>query len=45
VPSASEYYTQRLDTLNNGYDKLIESLSQRLRTAIEVNGAKNLVSV
>lgn len=42
-PGASEVYTQRLDNLNLKYESLVQLLSQRLRTAIEVSGAEGLV--
>ncbi|XP_055855310.1 microtubule-actin cross-linking factor 1 isoform X30 [Episyrphus balteatus] len=41
-PGATVYYTQSLDNLNNKYERLLEALSQRLKTAIEVNGADGL---
>lgn len=44
-PGASEVYSLRLDTLNAKYESLVQMLSQRLRTAIEVNGAQGLVSI
>lgn len=43
-PGANEVYTERLDTLNIKFQRLLEQLSQRLRTAIEVSGADGLVS-
>lgn len=43
-PGAAEVYSQRLDSLNTNYESLVQLLSQRLRTAIEVNGADGLVS-
>lgn len=43
-PGATQYYSQRLDILNTKYDRLLEQLSQRLKTAIEVNGSDGLVS-
>ena len=43
-PGATQYYSQRLDILNMKYDRLLEQLSQRLKTAIEVNGSDGLVS-
>lgn len=43
-PGATQYYSQRLDNLNTKYDRLLEQLSQRLKTAIEVNGSDGLVS-
>jgi hypothetical protein len=43
-PGANEVYSQRLDQLNNKYERLLEMLSKRLRTAVEVNGADGLVS-
>ena len=43
-PGATQYYSQRLDNLNMKYDRLLEQLSQRLKTAIEVNGSDGLVS-
>lgn len=43
-PGANEIYTERLDALNNKFQRLLEQLSQRLRTAIEVSGAEGLVS-
>lgn len=44
-PGATQYYSQRLDNLNTKYDRLLEQLSQRLKTAIEVNGSVGLVSI
>ena len=44
-PGASEVYSQRLDSLNTNYESLVQLLSQRLKTAIEVNGADGLVSI
>ncbi|CRK91723.1 CLUMA_CG005357, isoform G [Clunio marinus] len=41
-PGATEVYSQRLDSLNTKYESLVQLLSQRLRTAIEVNGAEGL---
>ncbi|KRJ99249.1 uncharacterized protein Dyak_GE13333, isoform F [Drosophila yakuba] len=41
-PGATQYYSQRLDNLNTKYDRLLEQLSQRLKTAIEVNGSDGL---
>ncbi|XP_037914658.1 microtubule-actin cross-linking factor 1 isoform X36 [Hermetia illucens] len=41
-PGATEVYSQRLDILNLKYERLLETLSQRLKTAIEVNGADGL---
>lgn len=43
-PGANEVYTERLDTLNTKFQRLLEQLSQRLKTAIEVSGADGLVS-
>lgn len=43
-PGAQEVFTQRLDNLNANYESLVQMLSQRLRTAIEVSGAEGLVS-
>lgn len=43
-PGANEVYTERLDTLNTKFQRLLEQLTQRLRTAIEVSGADGLVS-
>jgi hypothetical protein len=43
-PGANEVYSHRLDQLNSKYERLLEMLSKRLRTAIEVNGADGLVS-
>lgn len=43
-PGALEVYGQKLDHLNTSYESLVQMLSQRLRTAIEVNGAEGLVS-
>lgn len=43
-PGANEVYTERLDTLNAKFQRLLEQLSQRLKTAIEVSGADGLVS-
>lgn len=37
-------FSQRLDNLNANYEALVQTLSQRLRTAIEVGGAEGLVS-
>lgn len=42
-PGAAEVFTQRLDNLNLKYESLVQLLSQRLRTAIEVSGAEGLV--
>ncbi|XP_053967039.1 microtubule-actin cross-linking factor 1 isoform X18 [Anastrepha ludens] len=39
---AAKYFNQRLITLNTKYSRLLELLSQRLKTAIEVNGSKSL---
>lgn len=44
VPGATEVWSERLDTLNNKFERLLEALSQRLKTAAEVNGAEGLVS-
>lgn len=44
-PGANEVYTERLDTLNTKFQRLLEQLAQRLKTAIEVSGAEGLVSV
>ncbi|XP_037953237.1 dystonin isoform X24 [Teleopsis dalmanni] len=41
-PGATQYYSHRLDALNIKYDRLLEQLSQRLKTAIEVNGSDGL---
>ncbi|XP_055591384.1 dystonin isoform X13 [Uranotaenia lowii] len=41
-PGATEVYSRRLDGLNGRYESLIEQLTQRLKTAIEVNGADGL---
>lgn len=43
-PGANEVYTERLDTLNTKFQRLLEQLAQRLKTAIEVSGAEGLVS-
>lgn len=43
-PGATEVYSKRLDTLNSRFESLFEQLTQRLKTAIEVNGADGLVS-
>lgn len=43
-PGANEVYTERLDALNTKFQRLLEQLSQRLKTAIEVSGADGLVS-
>lgn len=43
-PGANEVYTERLDTLNINFQSLLERLTQRLKTAIEVSGADGLVS-
>lgn len=43
-PGATQYYSQCLDLLNTKYERLLEQLSQRLKTAIEVNGSDGLVS-
>lgn len=43
-PGATEVFTQRLDELNRKFEKLLESLSQRLKTAVEVGGVDGLVS-
>ncbi|XP_037959456.1 uncharacterized protein LOC119688867, partial [Teleopsis dalmanni] len=42
-PGATQYYSHRLDALNIKYDRLLEQLSQRLKTAIEVNGSDGLL--
>lgn len=44
IPGATEVWSERLDTLNNKFERLLEALSQRLKTAVEVNGAEGLVS-
>lgn len=44
-PGANQVYTERLDSLNTKYQRLLEHLSQRLKTAIEVNGSDGLVSI
>lgn len=44
-PGANEVYTERLDTLNTKFQRLLELLSQRLKTAIEVSGTEGLVSI
>lgn len=44
VPGATEVWSGRLDTLNTKFERLLEALSQRLKTAVEVNGAEGLVS-
>lgn len=44
-PGANEVYTERLDALNTKFQRLLEQLSQRLKTAIEVSGADGLVSI
>ncbi|XP_017463645.1 PREDICTED: microtubule-actin cross-linking factor 1 isoform X3 [Rhagoletis zephyria] len=41
-PGAAKYYSHHLATLNTKYSRLLEILSQRLITAIEVNGSQNL---
>lgn len=43
-PGANEVYTERLDILNTKFQRLLEQLTQRLKTAIEVSGAEGLVS-
>lgn len=43
-PGANEVYTERLDVLNTKFQRLLEQLTQRLKTAIEVSGADGLVS-
>lgn len=43
-PGANEVYTERLDALNTKFQRLLEQLAQRLKTAIEVSGAEGLVS-
>jgi hypothetical protein len=43
-PGAAEVYSKRLDNLNVKFESLIDQLTKRLRTAIEVNGADGLVS-
>lgn len=43
-PGANEVYTERLDALNTKFQRLLEQLTQRLKTAIEVSGADGLVS-
>lgn len=37
---AAKFYAQGLDTLNEKYERLLEQLYQRLKTAIEVSGAE-----
>jgi len=44
-PGCTEYYSSRLDQLNKKYERLLEQLSQRLKTAIEVDGSNGLVSI
>lgn len=44
IPGATEVWSERLDNLNNKFERLLEALSQRLKTAVEVNGAEGLVS-
>uniref|UniRef100_A0A182FBS5 Calponin-homology (CH) domain-containing protein n=2 Tax=Anopheles albimanus TaxID=7167 RepID=A0A182FBS5_ANOAL len=41
-PGATEVYSKRLDSLNSRFESLFEQLTQRLKTAIEVNGADGL---
>ncbi|XP_054090020.1 microtubule-actin cross-linking factor 1 isoform X18 [Zeugodacus cucurbitae] len=41
-PGAAEYYRLSLATLNAKYNRLLELLTQRLRTAVEVNDINNL---
>lgn len=43
-PGASEVYSERLDALNGKFEMLLEMLSLRLRTAMELNGYSELVS-
>lgn len=43
-PGANEVFSMRLDNLNTKYENLVQALSQRLKTAIEVSGADGLVS-
>lgn len=43
-PGATEVFSHRLDELNRKFEKLLESLSQRLKTAVEVSGVDGLVS-
>lgn len=43
-PGAGEVYSERLDVLNNKFETLLEMLSLRLRTAMELNGHTELVS-
>uniref|UniRef100_A0A182MWP9 Uncharacterized protein n=1 Tax=Anopheles culicifacies TaxID=139723 RepID=A0A182MWP9_9DIPT len=42
-PGATDVYSKRLDTLNVRFETLLEQLTQRLKTAIEVNGADGLI--
>lgn len=42
---ADDVYSRRLDQLNGKFERLVESLNQRIRTAVEVNGADGLVSL
>ncbi|XP_054090014.1 dystonin isoform X12 [Zeugodacus cucurbitae] len=44
-PGAAEYYRLSLATLNAKYNRLLELLTQRLRTAVEVNDINNLQAV
>lgn len=43
-PGAGEIYSERLDMLNQKFEKLLEMLSLRLRTAMELNGQSEWVS-
>lgn len=41
---AGTVYAERLDALNTKFQRLLEQITQRLRTATEVSGADGLVS-
>ncbi|XP_039956872.1 microtubule-actin cross-linking factor 1 isoform X1 [Bactrocera tryoni] len=41
-PGAAEYYRSYLATLNTKYNRLLELITQRIKTAVEVNGINNL---
>lgn len=43
-PGATELYSNRLDNLNSKFEKLLETLTHRLKTSVEVNGDNGVVS-
>lgn len=44
-PGATELYSNRLDNLNSKFEKLLETLTHRLKTSVEVNGDNGVVSL